>query len=237
MVDYQCKSFYAVQDLPEIVRILRGPGGCPWDRAQTHESIRRDFLEEVYEVMEAIERKDPAALKEELGDVLLQVAFHTVLEDETVGLTLDEVADGVCKKLIYRHPHVFGDVTVAGTEEVLSNWEELKRAEKDQKSTSDALEAVARTLPALWRAEKVQKKAQKAGCSWPDPTALLDDLSQRVDQLRTAGQAGDMEQALGGLLFAVVNLARQHKVDPEVALNGATDAFIGDFRAQEAPSP
>lgn len=231
MVDYQCKSFYTVQDLPEIVRILRGPGGCPWDQAQTHESIRRDFLEEVYEVMEAIERKDPAALKEELGDVMLQVAFHTVLEDETGGLTLDEVADGVCKKLIYRHPHVFGEVTVSGTEEVLSNWEQLKRAEKDQKSTTDALEAVARTLPALWRAEKVQKKAQKAGYCPPDPQK---ELTDRLDTLRAGIQTGDMERAVGELLFAAVELARQHKVDPEVALNKATEVFIGDFRAREA---
>ena len=223
MVDYQCKNFYGIQDLPEIVRILRGPGGCPWDGEQTHESIQRDFLEEVYEVLEAIQRKDPDALKEELGDVLLQVAFHTVLEEETNGLTLDDVADGVCKKLIYRHPHVFGEVTVSGTEEVLSNWERLKRAEKDQKSTTDALEAVARTLPALWRAEKVQKKAQKAGFSWSDPV----DLPCRPDE--------DMEQAVGDLLFAAVNLARQHKVDPEAALNRATDAFIARFRAQEAP--
>lgn len=223
MVDYQCKSFYAVQDLPEIVRILRGPGGCPWDRDQTHESIQRDFLEEVYEVMEAIQRKDPAALKEELGDVLLQVAFHTVLEEETIGLTLDEVADGVCKKLIYRHPHVFGEVTVSGTDEVLSNWEQLKRAEKDQKSTTDALEAVARTLPALWRAEKVQKKAQKAGYDWSDPVDLPSDPGQ------------DAEQTIGDLLFAAVNLSRQHKVDPEAALNRATDAFIARFRTQEAP--
>ena len=222
MVDYQCKNFYDIQDLPEIVRILRGPGGCPWDRDQTHESIQRDFLEEVYEVMEAIQRKDSATLKEELGDVLLQVAFHTVLEEETNGLTLDEVADGVCKKLIYRHPHVFGEVTVSGTEEVLSNWEQLKRAEKDQKSTTDALEAVARTLPALWRAEKVQKKAQKAGYTWSDP----------VDLPCSSGE--DMEQTIGELLFAAVNLARQHKVDPEAALNRATDAFIDRFRAQEA---
>ncbi len=223
MVDYKCKNFYAVQDLPEIVRILRGPGGCPWDRDQTHESIQRDFLEEVYEVMEAIQRKDPAALKEELGDVLLQVAFHTVLEEETTGLTLDEVADGVCKKLIYRHPHVFGEVTVSGTEEVLSNWEQLKRAEKDQKSTTDALEAVARTLPALWRAEKVQKKAQKAGYDWSDLIDLPCDPGQ------------DVEQTIGDLLFAAVNLARKHKVDPEAALNRATDAFIARFRTKEAP--
>ena len=230
MVDYQCKSFYTVRDLTEIVRILRGPGGCPWDREQTHESIQRDFLEEVYEVLEAIDRKDPAALKEELGDVLLQVAFHTVLEDETTGLTLDEVADGVCKKLIYRHPHVFGDVTVSGTQEVLSNWEELKRVEKDQKSGADTMEAVARTLPALWRAQKVCKKAQKAGCRW-EQGEVLDRLTAQAEALRTAA---DPQKALGELLLTASSLAHLMQVDGEVALGEATDRFIGEFRAREA---
>lgn len=231
MVDYQCKSFYTVRDLPEIVRILRGPGGCPWDAEQTHETIQRDFLEEVYEVMEAIERKDSAALKEELGDVLLQVAFHTVLEDETSGLTLDDVADGVCKKLIYRHPHVFGNVTVSGTQEVLSNWEDLKRVEKDQKTGADTMEAVAKTLPALWRAQKVHKKAAKAGYGRPEPEALLKQLSTQVEQLRAAE---DMQKALGELLFTAVSFAYGEQVDAEVALREATDRFISDFRAREA---
>ena len=230
MVDYQCKSFYTVRDLLEIVRILRGPGGCPWDREQTHESIQRDFLEEVYEVLEAIERKDPAALKEELGDVLLQVAFHTVLEDETTGLSLDDVADGVCKKLIYRHPHVFGDVTVSGTQEVLSNWEDLKRIEKDQKSGADTMEAVAKTLPALWRAQKVCKKAQKAGRQW-DKAETLDRLSAQADALRTAE---DPQKALGDLLLTASSLAHVLQVDGEVALGEATDRFIAEFRAREA---
>ena len=230
MVDYQYKNFYTVQDLIDIVRILRGPGGCPWDQVQTHESIRRDLLEEAYELVEAIDRCDPANLKEELGDVLLQVAFHTVLEDEQGGMTLDEVADGVCKKLIYRHPHVFGRVTVSGTEEVLSNWEKLKQVEKDQKSATDTLEAVARALPALWRAEKVQKKAQKAGLNQPDPTALKEELARHVQEL----DGENTQQVLGELLFAAVNLARQQHVDPEVALNEVTDRFIGEFRKKEA---
>ncbi|MBE6973183.1 MAG: nucleoside triphosphate pyrophosphohydrolase [Ruminococcaceae bacterium] len=230
MVDYQYKNFYTVQDLMDIVRILRGPGGCPWDQVQTHESIRRDLLEEAYELVEAIDRHDPANLKEELGDVLLQVAFHTVLEDEQGSMTLDDVADGVCKKLIYRHPHVFGEVTVSGTEEVLTNWEKLKQVEKDQKSAADTLEAVARALPALWRAEKVQKKAQKAGFSQPDPVALKEELARHVQSLD--GENG--QQALGELLFAAVNLARQQQIDPEVALNEVTDRFIGEFRKREA---
>ena len=229
MVDYQYKKFYTVQDLMDIVRILRGPGGCPWDQVQTHESIRRDLLEEAYELVEAIDRHDPANLKEELGDVLLQVAFHTVLEDEQGGMTLDDVADGVCKKLIYRHPHVFGQVTVSGTEEVLSNWEKLKQVEKDQKSAADTLEAVARALPALWRAEKVQKKAQKAGFRQSDPAALKEELTRHVQAL----DEENAQQELGELLFAVVNLARQQQIDPEVALNQVTDRFIEEFRKSE----
>jgi len=229
VVDYQCKNFYTVQDLMEIVRILRGPGGCPWDQVQTHESIRRDLMEEAYELVEAIDRRDPDNLKEELGDVLLQVAFHTVLEDERGGMTLDDVADGVCKKLIYRHPHVFGEVTVSGTEEVLTNWEKLKQVEKDQKSAADTLQAVARALPALWRAEKVQKKAQKAGFAQSDPAALKAELARLVQSL----DGENAQQVLGELLFAAVDLARQQQIDPEVALNQVTDRFIEDFRKSE----
>lgn len=230
MVDYQYKQFYTVRDLMDIVRILRGPEGCPWDQVQTHESIRRDLLEEAYELAEAIDRHDPDNLKEELGDVLLQVAFHTVLEDEQSGLTLDDVADGVCKKLIYRHPHVFGAVTVSGTEEVLSNWEKLKQVEKDQRSATDTLEAVARALPALWRAEKVQKKAQKAGYGRPDTVALREELARHVQAL----DGENAQQALGELLFAAVELARQQQIDPEGALNEVTDRFIDEFRSAEA---
>ena len=230
MVNFLYKDFYDVNDLIQVVHVLRGPGGCPWDREQTHESIRRDFQEEVCEVLEAIDRKDAEGLKEELGDVLLQVAFHTVLEEEQNGLTLDQVADGICKKLIYRHPHVFGQVQVSGTQEVLSNWEELKKKEKHQRTGADTMDAVARTLPALWRAEKVQKKAQKAGYAWPD-------TAEQAQAVRVAAEgltdASDGERAIGDLLFAAVQMCRLLGVDPEQALNRTTDAFICDFRARE----
>ena len=177
MVDFQYKDSFGVKDLEEIVRLLRAPGGCPWDAEQTHQSIRRNFLEEAYEAVEAIDEGSPEHLKEELGDVLLQVVFHALMEQEAGRFDLDAVADGICKKLIFRHPHVFGEVSVSGTGEVLSNWEELKRKEKGQATNTDALEAVARSLPALWRAEKVQKKAKKAGFDWPDVSGALDKLS------------------------------------------------------------
>lgn len=222
MVDFLYKNLYDVSDLIRIVSVLRGPGGCPWDGEQTHESIRRDLLEEAYEVVEAIDRNDPDGLKEELGDVLLQVVFHTSLEQEINGLTLDQVADGICKKLIYRHPHVFGEVTVSGTGEVLSNWEKLKREEKGQKTDTDALRAVARSLPALWRAEKVQKKAEKAGI--PVPAGQL--LASEIAAAAARAEERLSEQELGRLLFDAVALARKNGIDPEVALTAATDAFI-----------
>mgnify|MGYP005807265231 FL=1 len=235
MVDFQYKDSYGVKDLEEIVRILRAPGGCPWDAEQTHQSIRRNFLEEAYEAVEAIDEGCPEHLEEELGDVLLQVVMHARMEQEAGRFDLDGVADGICKKLIYRHPHVFGDVAVSGTGEVLSNWEALKRKEKGQATNTDALEAVARALPALWRAEKVQKKARKAGFDWPDVSGALDKLSEELEELKTAAAEGtNVAEELGDLLFSAVNAARFLKVDPEDALNGATDKFIGRFRKVEA---
>ena len=234
MVNFEYADHYGVDDLKKIVKVLRGPGGCPWDREQTHESIRRDLLEEAYEVVDAIDQGDPANLKEELGDLLLQIVFHTDLEQEQNGLTLDDVADGVCKKLIYRHPHVFGEVTVSGTGEVLSNGEKLKRAEKQQTTNTAALEGVARALPALWRAEKVQKKAAKAGFAWPDAEGAADKLTEEVGELRQAMTgSGDIEEELGDVLCAAVCLGRMLGVDPEGALNRATDKFIRRFQVVE----
>ena len=234
MVDFQYKDSYGVKDLEEIVRILRAPGGCPWDAEQTHQSIRRNFLEESYEAVEAIDEGSSEHLREELGDVLLQVALHTEMERECGRFDLDGVADGICKKLIFRHPHVFGDVAVSGTGEVLSNWEVLKRQEKGQATHTDALEAVARALPALWRAEKVQKKAKKAGFDWPEISGALDKLSEELEELRQAVRQGtNVEEELGDLLFSAVNAARFADVDPEEALNRATDKFIARFRQVE----
>lgn len=235
MVDFEYKQHYTVKDLEEIVRILRAPGGCPWDAEQTHESIRRNFLEEAYEAVEAIDEGSAEHLREELGDVLLQIVLHARMEEEQGRFDLDGVADGICQKLIYRHPHVFGDVKVSGTGEVLSNWEDLKRKEKGQKTNTDALSAVARSLPALWRAEKVQKKAKKAGFDWPDVSGALDKLSEEIEELKTAvAEGSNIEEELGDLLFSAVNVSRFVKVDTEQALTKATDKFIDRFRKVEA---
>ena len=234
MVDFQYKDSYGVKDLEEIVRILRAPGGCPWDAEQTHQSIRRNFLEEAYEAVEAIDEGSPEHLEEELGDVLLQVVMHARMEQEAGRFDLDGVADGICKKLIYRHPHVFGDVAVSGTGEVLSNWEALKRKEKGQATNTDALEAVARSLPALWRAEKVQKKAKKAGFDWSEVSGALDKLAEELEELRQAAAQGtNVAEELGDLLFSAVNVSRFLGVDCEDALNQATDKFIDRFRKVE----
>ena len=235
MVDWTTKHSYDCKDLENIVRILRHPGGCPWDQEQTHRSIRRNFLEEVYEAAEAIDNEDVDGLKEELGDVLLQVYFHASIEEDAGRFTLDDVADGVCKKLIYRHPHVFGEVNVRSTDEVLSNWEELKKREKHQDTQADAVDAVARTLPALWRAEKMKKKAAKAGFDWRDITGALDKLSEEVEELRRAAleREGDPVEELGDVLFAAVCAARFLEADPEEALHAACEKFSARFRRTE----
>ena len=238
MIDFEKKSSYGVEDLREIVRILRAPGGCPWDREQDHHSIRRNLLEEAYEAAEAIDEGNPEHLQEELGDVLLQVVFHARMEEEQGGFDLDDVADGICKKLIYRHPHVFGDVTVSGSGEVLQNWEELKKREKHQTTAADSVDSVARSLPGLWRAEKIQSKTAKAGFDWTSSLQALDKLEEEVRELRAAleaGQAADaphgIREELGDTLFMAAKIAQMSGVDPEDALHRACDKF--DRRAVE----
>ena len=234
MINFSFKDNYTVQDLVDIVKVLRAPGGCQWDAQQTHQSIRRNFLEEAYEVAEAIDQNSTEHLQEELGDVLLQVVFHTAIEEEEGRFNLDDVADGVCKKLIYRHPHVFGDVSVSSTGEILANWEELKKKEKGQATQADAVDAVARSLPALWRAEKVQKKAAKVGFDWDSVDGAVDKLSEELGEVKEAMAGhGDPAEELGDLLFAAVNVSRFLKVDPEDALQAACDKFAARFRRVE----
>lgn len=234
MLDLVSKQNYDVDDLKRIVSILRAPGGCQWDGEQTHQSIRRNFLEEAYEVAEAIDENSTEHLQEELGDVLLQVVFHASIEEDAGRFDLNDVADGVCKKLIYRHPHVFGNVAVGSTDEILANWEELKKAEKGQASQADAVDAVARSLPALWRAEKVQKKAAKVGFDWPDVSGAVDKMSEELEEVKAAMAGnGDVAEELGDLLFAVVNASRFLSVDAEMALHAASDKFAARFRRVE----
>lgn len=235
MIDFIRKESYGLKDLENIVAILRGPGGCPWDAEQTHTSSRRNLLEESYEVVEAIDEGSSDHLKEELGDLLLQVFIHAEMEKEQGGFTVNDVADGICKKLIYRHPHVFGEVEVQNSAEVLVNWEALKRTEKSQDTYTDTLQAVAKSLPALWRAEKVQKKAKKAGFDWDRTEDALAKLEEEVAELKEAiAQGTNTAEELGDLLFAAVNVSRFIAVDSEMALHAASEKFISRFAKVEA---
>jgi tetrapyrrole methylase family protein/MazG family protein len=230
------KEKYTIDDLVEIMRILRSDGGCPWDREQTHESIRPNVLEEAYEVADAIDSGDKDALCEELGDLLLQVVFHSRMEQEAGGFDFDDVADGICKKLIHRHPHIFADVKVGSAEEVLKNWDGIKKEEKGQQTFTDTLRSVPRAFPALMRAQKVQKRASRAGFDWRDVDGVLPKIAEEAGELAEAckrGDADEIESELGDLLFSVVNLSRFLKVDSEQALAASTDKFIARFEQVE----
>jgi len=234
--DFQFKENYDTQDLVRIMEILRSEEGCPWDREQTHDSIRNNFLEEVYEVVDAIDRDDKEDLKEELGDVLLQVIFHTQIEKEQGGIDLSDVADGVCKKLILRHPHIFGDVVAETSDKVLDNWDKIKMQEKGQESFTDTLKSVPAAFPALMRAAKVQKRASKANFDWEDVYEPLFKVGEELAELEEAIENGcpmSISEEFGDLLFATVNVSRFIKVDAEETLNRATDKFISRFEMVE----
>lgn len=234
MVDFEMKDKYNVNDLVRIMEILRAPDGCMWDQAQDHHSIRQNFIEETYEACEAIDDNDTDHLKEELGDVLLQVVFHTQMEKEKGVFDLNDVADGVCKKLIFRHPHIFGDVKVGSTDEILSNWDDLKRKEKKQETDTSTLESVSKSLPSLIRAQKLQKKAAKVGFDWPDVSGALDKVEEELAEVRAAiGGNGDIEEEIGDLIFAVTNVSRFVKVDSERAAEKTCNKFVRRFADME----
>ena len=234
MINFVRKPQYGYEDLLEIIRLLRSEDGCPWDKAQTHQSIRRGLLEEAYEAAEAIDNDDPVLLKEELGDVLMQVVFHADIESDAGRFTIDDVCDGVVKKLLFRHPHVFGSQCEDSPESVPVSWDKLKRQEKGQKTVADSMDSVARSLPGLWRAEKLQSKAASAGFEWPDVQGALDKLEEEVAELRRAVEnGGDVPDELGDVLFAAVKVGRFCGCDPEDAVNGTCEKFIHRFRAVE----
>jgi len=234
MVDFENKPRYDVFDLKLLMSLLRGPGGCPWDSEQTHESIRRNLLEEAYEAAEAIDSGDTESLLEELGDVLMQVVFHADIAEKAGRFDFGDVADTTCKKLVRRHPHVFGEVRAKNGEESLVFWEDIKREEKSYDTVSDAMRSVARSLPALWRAEKIQKKAAKVGFDWPDHSGALDALRSELGELEDAvASGGDISGELGDLIFSAVNLARFFGIDPEQALGNASDKFVSRFAQME----
>ena len=230
------KKSYNIDDLLSIMRLLRGEGGCPWDREQTHESIRGNVIEEAYEVAEAIDHNSKEELCEELGDLLLQVVFHAQMEAEKNGFDFNDVCDGICKKLILRHPHIFAGVKADNSEQVLNNWDAIKKEEKNQQTYTDTLNAVPSAFPALMRAAKVQKRAAKAGFDWDDVTGALSKVYEEADELSAEISKKDVEAAereLGDLLFAAVNVSRFLKVDAELSLQRATEKFISRFERVE----
>ena len=234
MINFVRKSRYDYADALEIIRLLRSEDGCPWDKVQTHRSIRRGMLEEAYEAAEAIDLDDPVLMQEELGDVLMQVIFHADIEKDAGRFTMDDVCDGMVKKLLFRHPHVFGTAHEDSPESVLVSWDKLKRQEKGQATVTDTLNSVARSLPGLWRAEKIQNKAAKAGFDWPDVKGALDKLEEETGELRRAAESGEgVAEELGDVLFAAVKVARFAGVDPEDAIAATCEKFIRRFRAVE----
>ena len=228
------KKEYKADDLITIVELLRSPGGCPWDIEQTHESIRNGFIEETYEVIEAIDKNDPVLLREELGDVLLQVVFHAQIEREAGNCTFDDIANDICQKMIHRHPHVFGEVQADTSEKVLANWEIIKSEEKERRTVTDKLNAIPRQFPALMRAAKVGKKASMF--DFPDAASVAVKVEEELAEVREAMTSGDtaaIEEEIGDLLLSVTSLARKLGVDAEQALGKATDKFITRFSAVE----
>ena len=231
VLDFLCKESYDLRDFVALVSYLRSPRGCPWDQVQTHESIRRNFLEETCEACEAIDAGDLVHMREELGDVLMQVLFHTDIEREAGHFDIDDVADAACKKLVYRHPHVF-----RRDEPDAPDWDTMKQRERAQTTTAEAMDSVARSLPALWRCDKIQAKAAKTGFEWPDVHAALDKVDEETRELRAAVASGDTEaigDELGDLLFAAVKVARFAGIDPEQAAHAACEKFIRRFSAME----
>ena len=228
------KKNYSFDDLVMVIEVLRGEGGCPWDMEQTHKSMRKDFIEETYEVIEAIDTEDPELLREELGDVLLQVAFHAQIEREDGRFDVYDVANDICAKLIHRHPHVFGELKLDNSADVLVNWDKIKSEEKHRETLTHKLRAIPPMLPALMRAQKVGKKASFFDFETAD--AVFDKLYEEIEEVREAMKSGDQEavnEEIGDLLLTVTSLARKAGTDSELSLTNATNKFIDRFEKVE----
>jgi tetrapyrrole methylase family protein / MazG family protein len=232
MAEGTMEKEYNFEDFMNIIRQLRGENGCPWDKEQTHESLRECMIEEAYETVEAINNKDNANLCEELGDILLQVALHTVIAEETKEFTIEDVIKGECEKMIYRHPHVFGDVKAENSEAVLNNWDELKQKEKKHTSASEGILSVPKALPANIRAQKIQKKVAKVGYDFKGFEQAFEKVYEELSELKNAKENGKIdciEEEFGDLMFSVVNLSRFLQLNAENSLTNATNKFINRF--------
>ena len=235
-VDFEFKEKYDVNDLLTIITALRSPDGCPWDRAQTHTSIKKNFIEETYEVIEAINQNSTEGLREELGDVLLQIVLHTEMEREQNNFDFDDVCNDLCQKLVIRHPHVFGEVKADNEAEALLSWDNAKAKTKGVKRQSETMDSIPRELPALMRAQRVQSRAAKVGFDWRDSDGAFGKISEEINELQSAIVQGDkahIAEEFGDLLFSCVNVSRFIDVDSEECLTAATDKFISRFKLVE----
>lgn len=221
---------HSFESLRELVEVLRSEGGCPWDREQTHASIRADIIEETYEVIEAIDNSDPVLLREELGDVMFQVMFHSRIEEEDGRFTVEDVVHDICEKMIVRHPHVFGTVEVSGTGEVLDNWDKIKTEEKSRKTVRQAMEAVPKQLPTLMRVQKIAKKARKDGYSFGTDAELTAKLSALTASLAEAASDEEKQRILNEIVFTSAVMS---KADTEQAVGEMTDEFIRTYESPE----
>lgn len=229
MDKFVCKQKYDLNDFVKLISFLRSEEGCPWDRVQTHASIRRNLLEEAYELAETLDLDDKDHMKEELGDVMMQVLFHSDIEADAGTFTINDVADHACKKLVTRHPNIFGEKTNL-------DWDEIKRVERGESTIASEMANVSRSLPALWRADKIQRKAAKVGYDWPDVHDALDKIEEEAHELRLGVDAKDEEniiEELGDLIFAAVDAARMLGVDPEAAVHRACEKAIRRFTFME----
>lgn len=223
-----------LKNLIDVVAKLRAPDGCPWDREQTHKSLKPNMLEEAYETIDAIDSNDMDNLREELGDVLLQVVLHAQIASEEGAFNIEDVAKELKEKLIHRHPHVFGNEKVSSTSDVLENWDKLKQEEKTYRKS--VMDGISKAQSALMSAQKISKKAVKTGFEWPNEQALYDCIFSEYEEFKNAKQEGDkdhMEEEFGDILFATVNLARWNKIDAEQALIRANKKFMARFRKME----
>ncbi|MGM9643419.1 MAG: nucleoside triphosphate pyrophosphohydrolase [Eubacteriales bacterium] len=228
------KESYNFDDLCLLARLLRADGGCPWDREQTHKSIRKDIIEETYEVIEAIDKEDAKLMREELGDLLWQIVFHAELEREEGRSDMNDIIHDICAKLVHRHPHVFGNVVANTSDAVLSNWEKIKTEEKHRDTVTSKLESVPPALPALMRAQKVGKRAPFF--DFPDAHSVMNKLDEELGELKTAVHERDsaaIDEEFGDVLFTAVSLARKLDLDAEESLTRATNKFIKRFSALE----
>lgn len=226
------KEKYTFEDLTELMAKLRSEDGCPWDKEQTHESLKRYMVEETYEALEAIESGDDTMIKEELGDVLLQVVFHSQIAKEEKRFDSEDVIDGICRKLIERHTHVFGEDIARDSEEVLKNWDKIKNKSKGLNSHTEKIMKIPKTYPALLRSLKIQEKAAKAGFDWDEADGAIEKTMEEIDEFMNACKEGDkkaIRAEMGDLFFSLVNVCRFLDIEPEITLNETSDKFIRRF--------